>query len=374
MPNTSFDRATIFRFFFIAALLFLLYQLIRVLSPFFDPLVLSVALAMIFYPFHLRLLRWCGNRPNLAAAVSVTTLLLLVIVPAGLFLWLIIRESVTLLPAIQARVTEMKADPSGALRLSLPGPVAAFIQKLNHLLDYWKVNPQEILMNNLNQIGARASALGATLVRNTVFLLFNLFILSFSLFFLFRDGPRFIHRLVNLIPMEHVHKELILRRLDETLSAVVRGMVITAMVQGLLAGIGYAVVGLNLAVVLAAATTFTAMIPIVGATATWLPVTLYVASTGALGKALFLLIWGVLAVSGVDNLIRPILIGERAKIPIFLLFFGTLGGLQVYGLIGLLLGPLMIAGVLSFLQIYSEIIQSPTPSPAGETGVSPTVP
>jgi predicted PurR-regulated permease PerM len=159
---------------------------------------------------------------------------------------------------------------------------------------------------------------------------------------------------VGMIPMETPYKTHILGRLNQTLTAVVRGMFLTASAQGLLAGIGFAIAGVRFSVVLGFATAFLALIPFVGAAAVWAPVGIYLILKGAAYQGIGILLWGGLVVSMVDNFLRPYIVGEKAKLPIVFLFFGTLGGLQAYGPIGLLVGPLTVASVLAFAKIYSE--------------------
>ena len=125
------------------------------------------------------------------------------------------------------------------------------------------------------------------------------------------------------------------------------------------AGLGFAAAGLHFAVFLGFATAFTSLIPLIGAVAVWLPVTAFVFLKGAVAKSIALLLWNALVVSMTDNILKPYLIGEKAEIPISLLFFGILGGLQVYGVVGILIGPLMIASVLSFAAIYRDLMKRP---------------
>ena len=129
--------------------------------------------------------------------------------------------------------------------------------------------------------------------------------------------------------------------------------VLTAASQGFLAGVGFALAGVPVPVFLGFTAAFAALVPPFGPTLVWLPVALY-QLTQSKAAGLFLLLWGALVVSTVDNFLRPMLIGSKAKLPFLLLFFGILGGLRTYGFLGLILGPLLIAMTLAFIQIYRE--------------------
>jgi predicted PurR-regulated permease PerM len=349
----NLDRRWVFRIFFFTAFLFFIYQILRILSPFVTPLIVAGTITLIFYPLHTRIHRLCRERRNMAAFTSTFLLLAMVILPTILLLWVFVNEATDMLPWAQERIRLFMANPEESLN-KLPSPLLIAVNKARLLAGRWDLRVEDLLPRIIGQVGSRASDFSTVLIRNAVFLIFDILVVGFSLFFLFRDGSAIVRWLVKLVPMEDAHKEHILTRLDETLSAVVRGLFITAVVQGLLAGIAYVAAGLKFSVLLGVTTTFMALIPLVGAAGVWIPVGLFLLLQGATVEGVLLLLWGVAVVSMVDNFLRPILIGSKAKLPIFLLFFGTLGGLQVYGFLGILIGPVMIAGALAFARIYQE--------------------
>jgi predicted PurR-regulated permease PerM len=153
--------------------------------------------------------------------------------------------------------------------------------------------------------------------------------------------------------MESEHKDAILARFYDTVSAVVQGTLVTAAVQGLLAGIGIAIVGVPFAILLGVATSFVSLLPF-GGPVIWISVVVYLLFNEAYGRAVILLVWGVVVVSSADNVIRPLIIGGRTRIPTVFLFFGILGGLQAYGFLGIFLGPALIAILVAFIRIYRE--------------------
>jgi predicted PurR-regulated permease PerM len=364
-PPFSPDRKTVFRVFFFGAFLFLLYELLKLLSPFFSAILAAITLALIFYPIHAAILRRLGRWENLAAGLTTTIIMLMIILPFVFFLWHLIEQAGSLTPFIIEKTREWRSAPS--LSALLPAPLARAAQKLHALAPSWRLNLRDLILDNADQLGRTLSSVGGRVIRNTLFLFFDLFVTAFSLFFLFRDGGKIARWIVDMVPMEPDHKQNILARLDQTLSAVVRGVFLTAAAQGLLAGIGYAVCGVRFAVLLGFATAFLAPVPLVGAVAVWLPVAAALFFSGSHGKAIGLTLWCALVVSLLDNVLRPILIGEKANLPVLLLFFGMLGGLQVHGPVGLLTGPLLIACALAFAKIYREqvLASRPPESPAG---------
>jgi predicted PurR-regulated permease PerM len=171
--------------------------------------------------------------------------------------------------------------------------------------------------------------------------------------------------LYELIPLDESHKQKIVTRLDQTVRAVIKGMLVTAIVQGLLAGAAYAMLGVPFPIVLTALTIILAPIPVGGTALVWGPVVLYLFWAGFSGKALVMLAWGVGVVSTVDQVLKPWLIGKDVQIPVLFLVFSVLGGLALYGPIGLFIGPVLVSLFVTALQIYREEYQAPgTPPPS----------
>jgi predicted PurR-regulated permease PerM len=192
------------------------------------------------------------------------------------------------------------------------------------------------------------------IAKNLFVFLLDFLLMSFSLFFFFRDGEEFYRALRDLIPMEPEHKDAIFQQFYETVSAVVQGMAVTAVVQGVLAGIGFLIVGLPFSFFLGCASALSSLQPFGGAAVVWFPCTLYLFYSGTWGWGVFLLVYGIVVISGVDNIIKPWIIGERTKLPTLFLFLGILGGLQAYGFLGLFLGPVILATLVAFIKIYRE--------------------
>ncbi|MBF8269482.1 MAG: hypothetical protein HW386_1191, partial [Gammaproteobacteria bacterium] len=156
-----------------------------------------------------------------------------------------------------------------------------------------------------------------------------------------------------IVPMPIDQVQSVALRIYQTVTAVIRGALLTAGAQGLLAMIGYLVAGVPLAVFFGVVTGIAAMIPVVGAGLIWAPIGIFI-FTQRPGWGIFILVWGFFVVSLVDNLLKPILIGSRAHMPILLIFCGIIGGVNVYGVTGVIVGPMLIAVLLAFITIYHE--------------------
>jgi predicted PurR-regulated permease PerM len=173
-------------------------------------------------------------------------------------------------------------------------------------------------------------------------------------FFFLRHGPGWLAQLERALPLEPEHASNLRDIAGRTINAVFRGVIITAALQAVLAGAGFAVAGAPAPAVLGAVTFVAALIPFVGPIAVWLPVSLAFLATGRTGAGVGLILWGTLVVSLVDNFLRPYLIGRETRLPILWLFLAILGGIRVFGLLGLLVGPAALALFLACFRIYSQ--------------------
>ena len=347
------DRRLLFLVFFFAVYFYLLYQLARVLSPFMAPLIGAVMIVLIFHPLHVRLSRHVKNA-TAAAAGSTTIALVTIVVPVIVLVWLLVNETTAVVPAVGDWLAN-RGDLAGALGgLHLPAPLEKAWQTALGYIEHWRIDLRSIAIEALRDVGNSVTRFGAATVRQFFGLLLDLIVLVLTMFFFFRDGTRIVSWILDLVPMEESNKKLILDRLDRTLSAIVRGAFITASVQGALTGIGLGVAGVPFPVVLGFAAALLSVVPFVGASLVWAPAVIYLFIGGHTAAAIGLLIWGALVVGLVDNFLRPYLVGEQAQLPILLILVGVLGGIQVYGLVGALVSPLLIATVLAFAQIYRE--------------------
>jgi predicted PurR-regulated permease PerM len=160
--------------------------------------------------------------------------------------------------------------------------------------------------------------------------------------------------MARLLPFTQDQQQAIARRFQDTFSAVVNGVFLVALLQGIMTGIGLALFGVPFPVFWGFLAAILALLPIGGATLIWVPAAVYLYLTGSAISGILLAVWGVVLVSLPDNFLKPLLIGRKAKIPTFLLFIGILGGLQVYGILGIFAGPLVVTLLTAFVQIYRE--------------------
>ena len=366
-------REQLFAGFFFAVFLFLLYQVFLFLLPFHAPLLWAAILSLTFYPLSTWLVRVFRGARGLAAGVLIVLVTAGAILPAVYLGTLLAREATDAYLRVEdmaktgelERLVEAARDSRiGALWQTVTAPFASRID----------IDPAALALGATRWISQKIASQSAVLARNVLLTIVHFVLMLVALFFFFRDGHRIAARVEELLPMAPDHKRAIFQRLYETLTAVVQSMVLTAFAQGLLAWFGYWAIGqVQFSVFLGFLTALMSFIPMAGATAVWLSTAVYLGIIGETGRAIALGLWGALIVSTADNLIKPLFIGGRARLPTLLLLFSIIGGLQVYGFMGIFLAPVILALLLSFVDIYSElyhttpaVVPTPASTPAPE--------
>jgi predicted PurR-regulated permease PerM len=353
-------RRQFFAVCFFAVLLVLFYQIAVIFSPFLLPVLWAAILAHVAFPLHTRLTTLLKGRATASAWLLTLGIMALVVVPVVFLTLLLIQEAGIAYDAISAWVQSggVKRLPAQLAHLPLGGRMQDFISR--HMASSRDL--ETFLLQSSKALSGFVLDQVAGLAKNAFLLAANFLVMIVTLFFFFRDGRRLLDGLYQIIPLEDSHKAKIFSRLDQTITAVVKGIVITAIIQGLLAGIAYGVLDVPVPVFLLALTIVLAPLPFGGTALVWGPVALYLLWMGPVWKGLAMLVWGVGVVTTVDNVLRPLLIGQGAKLPTLFLFFSILGGLGAYGLIGLFLGPILLAILLTAIQIYrEEYLSEPTP-------------
>ena len=345
------DAESLYRPFVLILLVGALVLSFFVLRAFFNPIVFAILLSMLAFPFYRRLLPLLGGRETFAALLVVLGVCVVIIVPVFFFLFLLFLQGAEFARDLVSWVR------SGELEALLAGPaLGGFEQRLSEWLAGVDVD--------LSSLDIRGRLLGFAqtvtqyFVRNSVQIFGNLvdvvskfFILVFLLFYLVRDGSRMAQNLRDFLPMRPRQKEAIFQRIRDVTRAVVFGTFAIALIQGVLGGIGLAIVGIP-GLIWGTVLGFSSMIPIIGTGLVSVPALAYLAVTGQYWQAVFFAVWAVLLVGGVDNYLRPFLMQGRAAMSPFYIFLATIGGLSFFGLPGLVYGPLVIAFTAVMIYVY----------------------
>ncbi len=333
---------------FFAAVLFFLYQAALILTPFFAALLWAAVLVLALRPLHRKTLALLRGKAGVAAFVMTLLTFIVAVGPA-----------VALLVALASQATGLYQWAAGGVQsgafAEFQARIAASLSQtlLSHPL-LAEFDIKGALMKAFGQLSSGvASGLGG-LLKSTALLVLNLLIMCIALFFFFRDGERYYREAFELLPFPETRKESVARKFHDTFIAVVNGVVLIALGQGVMTGIGFAVFQVPFPALWGFAAAVLALLPIGGAALVWVPGVCYLVVTDATLRGILLALWGALLVSLPDNFLKPLLIGKKAKLPSFLLFLGILGGLQVYGFLGILFGPLVVTALFALMQIYRE--------------------
>ena len=321
-----------------------------ILLPFYSPIMWAIVIAVLFTPLFRRLLPLLKQRRSAAAAASVLVVLVLVILPLAL----ISAELASQMAGVYKRLQSGEMNPSLYFRgvfEALPPSVTSWLDRFG-LVDFSTL--QQRLTDKVAQgsqfIATQVLALG----QNTFEFVIDLFITLYLAFFLIRDGQGLTRELRRALPLAPAHRAELFKKFTVVIRAVVKGNLLVAALQGLLGGLAFWFLGVTGALLWAVVMAFLSMVPAVGAALVWAPVAAYFLFTGALWQGLALIAWGVLVIGLVDNLLRPLLVGQDTRLPDYLVLITTLGGMAVFGINGFVLGPAIAAMFVAAWHLHSS--------------------
>jgi predicted PurR-regulated permease PerM len=319
-----------------------------IVLPFYGAIMWAMIIALMFSPVHRWLRAKMAGYPSLAAILTLTIVILMVILPVALISAALAREATSLFAQIQAG----EVNPAVYFRKvfeALPRWIVALLNRFG-LFNF------EMLLSRLGALLTQASQLIAThalsLGQVTFEFVAMMFVTLYLSFFLIRDGDEIARGVRRAIPLERAHKIELISKFTTVIRATVKGNLLVAGIQGALGGLAFWALGVSGALLWAVMMAFLSLVPAVGAGLVWAPVAVYFFVTGALWQSLALTAYGVLVIGLVDNLLRPVLVGKDTRMPDYVVMITTLGGLAVVGINGFILGPVIAAMFIAVLHIY----------------------
>ncbi|WP_013500427.1 MULTISPECIES: AI-2E family transporter [Rhodopseudomonas] len=320
-----------------------------ILWPLYSAVLWGMVIAILFAPLNRWLNQAFGFRRNLAALTSVTIIVLMVLLPLSLLGAALAREAA----GMYTKIESGNLDLLNTLRELL----AARPDWIGDLLGRFGVGNLADLQQRLSAVLLRGSqylagqALG--IGQSTFDFTVNLFVMVYLLFFLLRDGDLVAGRIRRATPLGVDHQTRLLDKFTVVIRATVKGNMLIALIQGSLGGLAFYVLGISGALMWAVVMAFLSLLPAVGAGLVWLPMALYLIFTGSIWHGIGLIVWGALVIGMVDNVLRPILVGKDTRMPDYVVLISTLGGLEVFGLNGFVVGPVIAAMFIAAWDIYS---------------------
>lgn len=346
-------QQNIYSYFLLGILAASLYLAYEVLSPFVHIILIGVILASIFHPLHVRLRAALGGRNNVAALCSVLLITLVIILPTLFFLGSLLSQAAKSIDAVQTWLrTVNMAD------WFKHDALAPYLNWLQEQVPFLDLDPAKLdIQNNLLDLSKRMGQLmldtGTKLLGNVLGLFMNFFIMLFVLFFLMRDGEAMLGQIKNLSPLHDAQEERILLKMRDVSRSVVFGSFLVAVCQGIVGGLGLAIVGIP-ALFWGSMMGFASLIPVVGTLIIWGPAAIYLFLMGDWKGAAILAAWGGIIIAGIDSVLRPLLLQGKANMSTFYVFLSIIGGVQYFGPLGILYGPLTLALAMVLLGIYAE--------------------
>jgi len=315
-----------------------IYLCYRMAVPFLSVLAWALTLAVLFIPMQ----RWLESKLNhsgLAAIVSILLIGLIVIVPA-----IFVGEQLILQVLKGSQLIETKVA-SGEWRHTLEAQpqLAPILSKVERYID---------LSGTLKTFTAWLGATAGAIVKGSVFQVLGLCLVLYVLFFFLRDRQLALKSMMHLSPLSQAEMERLFVRVGDTIHATVYGTFAIAVVQGFLGGLMFWWLGLPAPLLWGLVMSLLAIIPMLGSSIIWAPAALFLALEGNWADALMLTVWGLLIISTIDNLLRPIFVGNRLNMHTILAFLSVLGGLILFGAAGIILGPVTLTITIALLEIW----------------------
>ncbi len=345
----GFSFSTLLWFLLIALLGYLSY---KVLEPFLTALAWGAVLAIIFYPLYRFLLKYVRLKP-LSAFLTVILILLLIIGPFSYLFFLLIQESRQVSGSLETNVLMELFENSGLHALLLK------------ILSFFHVSEEafkQSLMENLSTWGREL----ASALKGQVFSLLsgivNFFFMMLAVFFFLMNGVEMLQSFGNYLPFSAAHKRQFAVQARGIITSTIYGGVVVAVVQALVGGLALFILGISSPVFWGFAMFIFSFMPVIGTFAIWGPISLFLIVAGPAWKGVVLLLVGTLIISMIDNILRPAIVKGKVKMNFLLLFFSVLGGINFFGFIGLVMGPLVLALFLSVLEAFRFLEEEEQPS------------
>ncbi|WP_432736522.1 AI-2E family transporter [Maridesulfovibrio sp. FT414] len=325
-----------------------------VAKPFLNTIVISVVLTGIFYPLTSRISRRLGNRKGLAAFLTVCIIVFAIIIPAVIFFFGLIGQGINSVAAINEWVRN--TDFSTLLSSEHYDSYLKWFENTFPFIEISSKDIQSRILEISRTFGQSMLTSGTWLAGNMASLVAHFLIMTFLVFTFLKDGDQFFAKVRYLSPLKVEQEDFILDSLRKVSKSVLFGSLFIAVLQGVVGGIGLAIAGIP-ALFWGTMMSFTSLIPVVGTGLIWIPASVYLLIVGKFKMALFLLLWCGVLVTGIDTVLRPVIVREASRVSTVYIFLAILGGINAFGPLGILYGPLVLTFLMVMLHIYGQEYQ-----------------
>lgn len=314
------------------------------LAPFFDVVLWAAALAIAFWPVHRRISARIRS-PNAAAAISCSLVVVTILVPLTLVTLAVARDAARLAQIVQANKEHL-------FDRDAPTPLGRLLRHVDQYVDIDRVASGRYVAERMSEFSGAIARKTLNVVGGLAGAIVWAFLILFTTFFLFRDGGTLAANTRDLLPLDRWQADELVARMRDVVYASVYGGLVIAIVQGTLGGLAFWALGVPSALLWGVVMTILCMVPLAGAFLVWIPAAIYLVVVGQEWRAVAMAAWGTLVISMVDNILRPKLVGERTNMHALVVFFAVLGGLRVFGAIGLIAGPVVAAVAMALVDLW----------------------
>jgi len=325
------------------------YMAYLVVRPFIYPFVWAFVLTILFYPMYI----YIGKHVKWAPGASMITILTILLLIIGPFSYMAIALGNEL--AILSHKIEQGTVSEALNRIQGHRFVQWFGDVLKVTFGIEEFNILKIIKSNFSDFSSNVIGWVSISVKNIAFGMINFVIMLFTLYFLFKDGPDFIKKLREYMPFPESHKDRVSFRVKDMVISTIYGGVTVGVSQGIVGGLAFYLLGISSPILWGMMIALMSFVPIIGTFAVWGPASLFLFLNGEILKGIILLLTGTFVISMIDNILKPLIIGERTKMHTLIVFFSVLGGIKLFGLIGLIMGPLSIVLFICVLEIFRHI-------------------
>lgn len=321
-----------------------------ILLPYFAAILWAVIVAILFEPAYRRLLTVMPARRNGAALLTLLMILAIVVLPAALLTVALLNEAAS----VYQRIQSGNLDPE-QIFVAFESAIPAWLSDALDRLGIGNIAAAKDMFGGGAAAGVRAVLGQALSIGQGVFDLFvKLMVMLYLAFFLIRDGETIQQRVSAAIPLQTDHLQLLVERFIVVVRATIKGSIVVAILQGLIGGIVLWALGIEAALLWGVLMGAASLLPAVGTGLVWVPMALYLFLSGSIWQGIVLVVCGLFVIGMVDNVVRPVLVGRETRIPDYVVLITTLGGLQIFGLHGIVIGPVIAAMFIAVWDICIE--------------------
>jgi predicted PurR-regulated permease PerM len=342
MKKESFNRTTLLILTLAVTALFL-----HMIQGFLMAIIMAAIFTGLLHPLFLKFTKWFKGKMALGAMATILFFILIILIPVSGLLLIIVDQAISASEEIKPLLKQMPTQPDALVQLIEDIPIIHRLvpehEKLVTLVENVVTEIGNFIVDGLSEFSS-----------GTANFIFSLFIFLFTLYYFLIYGKGYLRKLLYVLPLKNEEESLLLSRFTTVTKATLKGTFLIGLIQGSLGAAGMAIAGISNVLFWGLIMTILSIVPALGPALVWGPASLYLIISGNTWSGIILALYGIVVIGNIDNLIRPKLVGKDAKIPDLMILFGTLGGLAVFGVPGIIIGPIIGSLFLTFWDIYGK--------------------